>query len=91
MGNAGLQYYFPGVGGKIWVSINYGHAESPNAAELGNPVKVRSSLDWIDGNLFADPVPGLRLGVGFGRTYDNYGDGQSAINDRVQGSAFFIF
>jgi len=91
VGNVGLQYYFPGVGGKVWITANYGHAESPNAVALGNAAKTRASLDWVNVDLFADPVPGFRLGLSYGRTFDNYGDKQQAINDRVQGSAFFIF
>jgi hypothetical protein len=89
--NAGLQYYLPGVGGRLWVSANFGHIESPNARDFGNPAKVRRSLNWVNANFFADPAPGFRLGLSYGRTYDEYGDGETPINDRVQGSAFFIF
>ncbi len=94
-GIVGLQYYFPGVGGKIWVAFNYSHMESPNTAQFGAAAKVRTQLDWIDGNFFAEPAPGFRLGLSFSRTYDTYGDSgktsTQSINDRVQGSAFFIF
>ncbi len=71
--------------------MNYSHAESPNTTTLGAPAKVRASLDWLNVDLFADPVPGFRLGLSYGRTWDHYGDTQSAINDRVTGSAYFIF
>ncbi len=90
-GMVGLQYYFPGVEGKIWVAVNYSHMESPNTASFGAAAKVRTTLDWIDGNIFAEPAPGFRLGVSYSRTYDTYGDKEQPINDRVQGSAFFIF
>lgn len=90
-GIVGLQYYFPGVGGKIWVALNYAHMESPNTSTLGGATKVRTTLDWIDGNLFAEPVPGFRLGLSYARTFDTYADKQQPVNDRVQGSVFFIF
>jgi hypothetical protein len=90
-GNVGLQYYFPIKDGKIWVAANYAHAESPNTTQFGAPAKVRSSLDWVNANFFAEPVPGFRMGLSYGRTWDNYGDKQQAVNDRVMGSAFFIF
>ncbi len=90
-GIVGLQYYFPGVGGKLWVAINYSHMESPNTKQFGAAAKVRTTLDWINGNFFAEPVPGFRLGLSYSRTFDTYGDKQQPVNDRVQGSAFFIF
>ena len=91
-GLVGLQYYFPIKDGKIWITANYGHAESPNTAQfMGTAKHVRTSLDWVNADLFAEPVPGFRIGVSYGRTWDNYEDKQQAINDRVMGSAFFIF
>ncbi len=30
----GLQYYFPGVNGRIWVAANYAHIESPNTKDF---------------------------------------------------------
>src|SRR6185312_3757879 len=90
-GIVGLQYYWPIKDGKVWTTINYAHLESPNADAFGNAAKTRASLDWINVDLMTDPVPGFRLGLSYGRTYDHYGDKQAAINDRVMGSAFFIF
>jgi hypothetical protein len=90
-GIVGLQYYLPGVSGKIWVAANYSHMESPNTTQFGAPAKVRTTLDWINGSIFAEPAPGFRLGLSYSRTYDTYGDKEQPINDRVQGSAFFIF
>jgi len=88
----GLQYYFPIKDGKIWVTVNYAHEESPNTKDfMGTAKHVRTSLDWVNADLFAEPVPGFRVGVSYGRTWDNYEDKQQAINDRVMGSAFFIF
>lgn len=87
----GIQYYFPIKDGKIWVSANYSHAESPNTTQFGAANKVRQSLDWVNADFFTEPVAGFRMGLSYGRTWDNYGDKQQAINDRVMGSAFFIF
>jgi hypothetical protein len=88
----GLQYYFPIKDGKIWITATYAHEESPNTAQfMGTAKHVRTSLDWINAGVFAEPVSGLRFGVGYGRTWDNYEDKQQAINDRLMGSAFFIF
>jgi hypothetical protein len=96
VGIVGLQYYLPCVGGKLWVSVNYSHSESPNTSQFGGAGKVRTQLDWINGNFFAEPAPGFRLGLSYSRTYDTYSSSatvpsQQPINDRVQGSAFFIF
>jgi len=90
-GIVGLQYYFPLTNGKVWVAVNYAHMESPNTAQLGGATKVRTKLDWVDGNLFVEPAPGWRLGLSYSRTFDTYADKQQPVNDRVQGSAFFIF
>jgi len=88
----GLQYYFPIKDGKVWVTVNYGHEESPNTAQfMGTAKHVLTSLDWVNADLFVEPVPGFRMGLSYGRTFDNYEDKQQAINDRVMGSAFFIF
>lgn len=87
----GVQYYLPGVNGKVWVSANYAHLESSNATNFGAATKTLASADWADGNVFADLVPGLRVGLEYARTWNQYGDNQKPVNDRVQGSAFFIF
>jgi hypothetical protein len=88
----GVQYYFPIKDGKIWITANYGHEESPNSAQfMGASKHVRTSLDWVNADFFAEPVPGFRVGLSYGRTWDNYEDKQQANNDRVMGSAFFIF
>ena len=90
-GFVGLQYYWPVADGKIWTTVNYSHGESPNATSFGSGTKTRAQLDWVNVDLMADPVPGFRLGLSYGRTWDKYGDKQQAVNDRVMGSAFFIF
>jgi len=94
-GMVGLQYYLPIPNGKVWIAANYAHGESPNAAQFGTAAKVVNNINWVNVDLFAEPVPGLRFGLSYGRTWDDYnGTGagaEEAINDRVMGSAFFIF
>ena len=91
---AGLQYYLPGMEGKVWLSATYFHINSPNMKQLvapANLTKVLVSSDMIDGALFFDVLSGMRLGLEFARMRSTYGDEQKATNDRVQGSTFFLF
>ncbi len=100
----GLQYYFPGLDGKMWISGNYANVSSPNAPNLlttttvaatgkttTNAAAVRNALNWFDVNLMGDVTPAVRLGVEYAYSADKYLDGTTAPNHRVQGSAFYIF
>jgi len=102
----GVQYYFPGVNGKIWVAGNYSHTESPNIQDFTNPsttppnpqnsnyvyaATVRKFEDWFDANLFFDPLPSVRIGLEYAYFNDRYVDGIHAINHRGQISGFFLF
>jgi hypothetical protein len=93
--NVGLQYYFPGLDGRLWVSGNYARTMSANAKDYATtPVlqgKVRDHEEWFDANLFGDPLPGVRFGLEYARFNDTYVDGSRASNHRVQFSAFYIF
>ncbi len=99
---AGIQYYFPT--GKVWIAANYAHTESPNIQDFtqstaANPnfsayaqqANVRKSEDFIDGNIFFEPLSSVRVGVEYAWFSDHYVDGVNAINHRVQLSGFFIF
>ena len=88
---AGLQYYLPGVDGRLWVSANYSHSESSNARLFGAPTKARLGEDWFDACVFGDATPQIRLGVEYGNFNDQYGDGHHAINHKVQFDAFYVF
>lgn len=104
---AGLEYYLPGLDGKVWISGNVSHIESSNTANFAraaaddpNPgvyfypastAQVRKSETWWDANFFFDPVNSVRVGVEFAQFLDTYVDGYTATNDRVQVSGFFLF
>jgi len=103
----GLEYYLPGLGGKVWVSGNYSHIRSSNTSQFArndadppNPdvyfypasqAQVRQGEDWWDANLFFDPVNAVRVGLEFASFTDHYVDGFTATNYRVQASGFFLF
>ncbi len=100
----GLQYYLPGVDGRVWVTGNYAHIESPNIDQFTQTVapnpgvsnytqaaSVRKSEDWVDANVFVEPLASVRLGVEYAAFLDHYVDGVTATNHRVQVSGFFLF
>jgi hypothetical protein len=94
----GLQYYLPGTNGKLFVSGNYSHTESPNThfytCAMGCsrlPSQAMSQYDWFDFNIFVDPVPAVRVGFEYANSNTEYVDGVHAINHRGQLSGFFIY
>jgi hypothetical protein len=102
--NVGVQYYFPRLDGRLWVSSNYLRASSANSGDfLGvaatampaaiatAQAKVRSHEDYYDANIFGDPYPGVRFGLGYAHIADTYLSGVTAVNHRVQFSGFYIF
>ncbi len=103
-GIVGLQYYLPGVNGRIWIAGNYAHTESPNIDQFttntapspttSNYVQqtgVRKFEDWFDVNVFIEPLPSFRLGLEYAWFNDRYVDATHATNHRGQVSAFFLF
>jgi hypothetical protein len=104
---AGIEYYLPGLGGKVWISGNGSHIQSSNTSQFArdnaappNPdvyfypasqAQVRKGEDWWDANFFFDPVASVRVGLEFATFYDHYVDGFTATNYRAQASGFFIF
>ncbi len=102
--NVGVQYYFPRLAGRLFVSSNYFRSMSPNARDyLGVPAgataaavataqgKVRDHEAVVDGNVFGDPLPGVRFGLGYAHFADTYVNGVTAVNHRVQLSGYYIF
>jgi hypothetical protein len=87
----GAQYYLPGLDGKLWISGNYSHTSSANTHYYGSPAALRAAEDFIDVNLFVDPIPSVRVGAELADFIDVYVDGQHAVNHRAQLSGFFIF
>jgi hypothetical protein len=89
---AGLQYYLPGLDGKMWISGNYSRTKSPNASNYGAaPSSTLDHLDWFDANVMGDLTPAVRLGIEYANYNTTYADGIHAINHRVFASAFYIF
>ena len=102
---ASLEYTLPGLGGRAWISGNYSHSESPDAATFArtgstNPLKfyfqtstaqVRQSEDFFDVNFFFDPWRPIRVGLEFAAFYDHYVDGVTSLDYRGQASGFFLF
>lgn len=87
---AGLQYFLP-PSGKVWLSANYSHMQSRNIGRLAAPASVFDRSDWADGNLFWDPLPGLRFGLEYAVFRQRRADGPTFQNNRVQFSALYIF
>jgi hypothetical protein len=102
--NFGAQYYFPGLDGRLWVDANYFHSSSANsgdflgiaanakaAAVTAAEAKVRGHEQVYNADVFGDPYPGVRFGLGYARIADTYLSGVTAVNHRVQFSGFYIF
>jgi hypothetical protein len=90
--NMGAQYYLPGLDGKLFLSGNYSHIESANIGHYGTTAAALTKAeDWFDVNMFADPVPAVRLGLEYANFNTMTADGIHSINHRVQFSGFFIF
>jgi hypothetical protein len=89
---AGIQYYFPGLDGKMWISANYSNVSSANSGQFGLAAKsTLKFMDWVDVNLFGDLTPAIRLGVEYANYTQRYNDETLAVDHRVQGAAFYIF
>jgi hypothetical protein len=102
----GLQYYLPGLGGDVWVSGNFARTQSNNIDQYTHPAAtspdtsqsyypsnatVRKAENFFDVNAFWQVVPGVRFGLEYANFNDEYADGVHAINNRFQGSGFFVF
>lgn len=102
----GLQYSLPGLGGHVWVSGNFSRSQSNNIDQFTRSsstavntstsyfpsnATVRKAEDFFDVNVFWQAVPGVRFGFEYANFNDQYVDGVHAINNRFQGSGFFIF
>ena len=88
----GLQLYLP-PRGKLWLASNFSQMDATNTTDFTpsstSGVLMRSR--WADVNVFADVMPGLRLGVEYSWFWQQYDDAGEAQNHRFQLSAFYIF
>jgi hypothetical protein len=87
----GIQYYWPVLDGRIFISGNYSHIGSNNSQLHGAANRVFTDEDWFDVNLFGDVTPAVRIGLEYAYFRDKYADGNVPVNNRVQLSAFYIF
>ncbi len=88
----GLQYYFPGLDGKMWISGNYSYIGTPNSGQFGlSTSSTLRYMNWFDVNLMGDLTPAIRLGVEYANYSQRYNDEILAVDHRVQGAAFYIF
>ena len=87
---AGAQYFLP-PSGHIVLVVNYSHLTSDNAHDFAAANKVFEKQDYVDGNVFFDVTPSVRLGAGFAWNQQTYVDGLQASDVRGQFSGLFIF
>jgi hypothetical protein len=93
----GVQFYLP-PDGTWWISANYSSGRSNNIAKMANaianPGAVFHSFQWINGDIFWDVTPAVRLGLSVDQYKDNYIQqlpSHVGLDTRVQFSAFFLF
>jgi hypothetical protein len=90
---AGLQYYLP-TPNRMWISANYSHMYSSDIKALqtsANATKMFNKSDFVDGNLFVEANSAIRFGLEYAYFHQNFLDGSTGKNSRVQFSAFYIF
>jgi hypothetical protein len=101
---AGLQYYLPFTNGKALIAANYGHIESNNIAlftqtAIANPsvltfaqaTAVIHQTDLYDFDLITDIAYGVRIGIEGAYYRQEYVDGTTAKDVRLQAGAMFVF
>ncbi len=89
----GLQYYLPPTG-RIFVSTNYSQARSDNIASLYhpitprqpwiNPLAVFQSSQYLDGNIFFDITPAVRMGLSYQGVQQKLADDTTVHNHRLE-------
>ncbi len=88
----GLQLYLPPKG-KLWLASNFSQLDAKNSTDFtaSSASGVLMQSRWADVNLFADILPGLRVGAEYSWFWQEYDDAVQAQNQRFQLSAFYIF
>lgn len=74
---AGLQYYLPIGGGRIWVSGIYSRIWSDNIKELTPAASwggIFTKMEYIDANLGMDITPAIALGLSFQTVKQTFAD-----------------
>jgi hypothetical protein len=98
---AGLEYYPPGVDGRMGFDLNYGHMQSKNTKKFATPANpaanipygagTRESEDFFAAGGYFDATKQVRFGIDFGLYNDNYVDGSNAKNYSVMTSGWLFF
>ena len=93
-----VEYYPPGVDGRIGLFGNYSHSQSPNAKDFAYAAAgvdarslVRDSEDFFNAGFFFDPTKATRFGADYALYDDIYADGVHARNHAVQATGFLFF
>ncbi|HVZ87870.1 MAG TPA: hypothetical protein VHG72_12925 [Polyangia bacterium] len=96
----GVQYYLPPTG-RVFLSGNYSRGNSNNIASLYHPDSPRQpwvnaqavfrASRYADGNLFVDITPPIRVGVSYQRVDQNFADGTSGHNNRIETTFLYFF
>jgi len=86
----GVQYFLP-PSGNIALVANYSHLSSDNARDFGPANRIFDKQDYVDGNVFFDITPAVRLVAGFAWVRQTYVDGLEATDVRSQFGGLFIF
>jgi hypothetical protein len=89
----GLQYYLP-PRGRAFVSANYSQGKSNNIGDYYYPNATRQpwinamgvfvSSRYMDGNIFFDITPAVRMGLSYQRVDQKLAEGASAHNNRFE-------
>jgi hypothetical protein len=84
----GLQYY---IGHAIFAA-NYTQGDSDNMATLyPKSAKAITKSQYVDGSIFYDVTPPVRLGLGYQFLTQTFVDGQTPRNHRVEALALYFF
>jgi hypothetical protein len=94
----GLQYYLP-PSGRILFAANFTQSHSDNLEKLflkgSSLVQLRATMAdtsrYLDGNLFWDATPAMRLGISAQYTQVEYLDGKKPHNIRGMAQAVYVF
>jgi hypothetical protein len=89
----GLQYYLP-PRGRAFVSGNYSQGDSNNIASLYHPITPRQPWinplgvfqfsRYVDGNVFLDITPAVRMGLSYQWVQQKLTDDTTVHNHRVE-------
>jgi hypothetical protein len=97
--NVHAQYHLPSMFEASWVDAGYAQLFSNNMGNIANSAGVMTDSgnlaynreQVIFGNIFHEFTPHLRAAVEYARVQTDYLAGYSAVNNRYQVSAWFLF